>query len=58
MEHYSFYNLGLGAFFWSSTVYRSPDARYVDLFYYNAYISFNDYSKEFGFSVRCVKDYN
>ncbi|NUN10524.1 MAG: hypothetical protein HUU54_15220, partial [Ignavibacteriaceae bacterium] len=44
------------AYFWSSTEYSSTRARSIDLYYSNAYISFDYYYEEYGFSVRCVKD--
>lgn len=52
----SFYNIEEDAFFWSSTVYRSPDALYRFLFFsYNSIRRFpSKYSA--GMSVRCIKD--
>ena len=50
-------NIGFIAYFWSSTEhYKSEDAYYRLLNWYNSGISRNDYSKRNGFSVRCLKD--
>lgn len=47
---------GYSACFWSSTEYSSYDVYYMRLFYYrdDAYLS--NFSKNRGFSVRCLKD--
>jgi uncharacterized protein (TIGR02145 family) len=54
----NFYNLGIITFFWSSTEYYTYFAYDVDLYNNNSSIIwFNNYfSKEDGFSVRCLKD--
>jgi uncharacterized protein (TIGR02145 family) len=52
----SFFSLGLGAIFWSST---ENDATYADNVYLygdNSGISFSDDNKGSGISVRCAKD--
>ncbi|NUN07914.1 MAG: hypothetical protein HUU54_01930 [Ignavibacteriaceae bacterium] len=51
-----FVSLSDFAYFWSSTEYSSPYARFIGLDYNGANITFNYYYKEFGFSVRCVED--
>ena len=52
----NYYNEGNYAFFWSSTEYFSYDAYYMYLFYNidNAYL--DGYDKNYGLSVRCLKD--
>ena len=54
----SFASLGYYAYFWSSTENSSSGARFVYLYYAYAGIGFYGYDKEYGFSVRCVKDSN
>ena len=51
-----FYNIGLNAYFWSSTTLSSLSAWYMTLVSSNSftYLSFNYYA--YGFSVRCIKD--
>lgn len=44
------------AYFWSSTEVSSTYARYLYLNLNNNNICLADYGKEFGFSVRCIKD--
>jgi uncharacterized protein (TIGR02145 family) len=53
----NFYNLGASTYFWSSTEDFTYGAYYMGLYYYdsNIYYIINIY-KEYGFSVRCVKD--
>ena len=50
--------MGVYAHFWSSTEYNSDDAYYMLLFHDDgrAYLEYEYYGKNDGFSVRCVKD--
>lgn len=52
-----FENLGYDAYFWSSKEYDAPSASNLNLNYDDniIYLGLND-DKEYGFSVRCVKD--
>jgi uncharacterized protein (TIGR02145 family) len=52
----NFYVLGSYAYFWSSTNYGSSYAYYMHMNYLDSYIGFASYYKNFGFSVRCIKD--
>ncbi|SHN07480.1 major paralogous domain-containing protein [Fibrobacter sp. UWR3] len=47
---------GYGAYFWSSTEDDSDDAYVMNLYYSGAGAGLGGYSKDRGFSVRCVKD--
>jgi len=48
-----YYNLG---FFWSSSQMLTSYAWYRELSYSSAYVYRYNFSKEYGFSVRCLKD--
>ena len=52
-----FENLGYEAYYWSSKEYDGSNASHLDLYYDDnlIYLGLNDY-KEYGFSVRCLKD--
>jgi len=52
----NFYDLGLNAYFWSSTESSSNYAWYRLLSYYYAYVLRSNSSKQDGFSVRLVRD--
>ncbi len=54
----SFYGAGDNAYFWSATLYASyPNYAYLRrLYYYNAYVNRYNYSKSYGYSVRCLRD--
>jgi uncharacterized protein (TIGR02145 family) len=52
----SFDGLGVVAFFWSSTESESNSAWYRGLGYINSIVYRGSNSKQFGFSVRCVRD--
>ena len=53
----SFYSDGNYAYFWSSTEYYSNCASYyMNLGSNNDYADLNNYGKDCGFSVRCLKD--
>jgi uncharacterized protein (TIGR02145 family) len=52
----SFFNLGANAYFWSSTGYGAKIAGYLYLYYNGSSISLGSGIKDYGFSVRCVKD--
>ena len=49
-------DLGYYATFWSSTEYDSYHAWYRYLYYINSGVGRLSYTKQFGFSVRCVRD--
>jgi|ERR1035437_280514 uncharacterized protein (TIGR02145 family) len=51
-----FGHLGYVTNFWSSTEDNATYAHYMDLFYNVSSVSVDSLDKEFGFSVRCVKD--
>ncbi len=51
-----FYYLGYGTLFWSSTEYNASGANALHLKYYSSNILFYIYTKELGFSVRCLKN--
>ena len=52
----SFYNAGSSAIFWSSTQYGSYYAWSRDLYYNRANVDRCNDSKDYGFSVRCLRD--
>ena len=52
----NFYNLGSGAYLWSSTEYDATYAYGMDLYSSSSDINFTNYYKGYGFSVRCLKD--
>jgi uncharacterized protein (TIGR02145 family) len=51
-----YYSEGSWANFWSSTEYNGNYAYYMYLYYYYDYAFLKDDNKNFGFSVRCLKD--
>jgi len=51
-----FYPIGLTCNMWSSTAYSSTNAYHRHLAYNEYYFSQNNYPKNSGFSVRCIKD--
>jgi uncharacterized protein (TIGR02145 family) len=52
----AFFDLGNGAYFWSSTEYNGYGSWYCNLNCNNSQVSRHDCYKLSGFSVRCVKD--
>jgi len=52
------YYEGNYAYFWSSTEYLSYYAYYMRLYYGIGYASLYNYYKNYGYSVRCVKDHD
>jgi uncharacterized protein (TIGR02145 family) len=52
----SFNYIGESGFWWSSTEYRANYAWFRYLFYGNGNVSRSNFSKRFGFSVRCLRD--
>jgi len=52
----SFYFIGLNGYWWSATEYNATSAWYRNMCYGISGVSRDDGSKEFGFSVRCVRD--
>ncbi len=54
-EGYFFY-LNIKGFFWSSTMYSAANIYYMDLYYNGSRVYFSNSSKEYGFSIRCIKD--
>ena len=55
-SHYSFDGSGNCAYFWSSTESGSSYAYGRSLYYDGAYVDSNGYSKNLGYSVRCLRD--
>jgi len=55
-NYFYFYQLGLNTNFWNSTAYDTINSYYIRLYYNNSNIYLNSTNKEFGFSVRCLKD--
>jgi len=51
-----FNDIGKFGFWWSVTEYDTDNAYYRNVYYTVANVGRNNFSKEFGFSVRCVKD--
>jgi uncharacterized protein (TIGR02145 family) len=52
----SFYYIRLNAFFWSATEYDNYYAWYRELSFNNGNVYRVNYFKQYGFSVRCLKD--
>lgn len=52
----SFYGIGDGGGWWSSTEFNTSNAWGRDLYYYIGNVNRNPYSKGNGFSVRCLRD--
>jgi len=52
----AFYNLGNSAYFWSSQEFDDSNAQYMDFSLNDSNFYFNNLSKGFGASVRCLKD--
>jgi uncharacterized protein (TIGR02145 family) len=53
----TFHYIGSDGYWWSSTEYSSTTAWYQTMYYSLSYIFRYNYHKEYGFSVRCVRDY-
>ena len=51
-----FLYLGYYTYFWSSSEYDAAYAYFLTLYYDDSYISLSNNRKDYGFSVRCVKD--
>ena len=51
-----FNDLSYNAYFWSSTEESSSYARGIYLSYNDSHINFDMSNKDYGFSVRCIKD--
>ncbi len=52
----TFYSLGFSTSFWSSSEISAFFALYLDLSYNDSLINLYPNNKDFGFSVRCIKD--
>ena len=52
----SFINIGFNGFWWSSTAYNPDYSWYFQLNYDTEYINAANFHKQYGFSVRCVRD--
>ena len=52
----TFYGIGNSGYWWSATEYSSNSAWYRDLDFQSSGIVRHGYGKQFGFSVRCVRD--
>ncbi|MCX6335640.1 MAG: T9SS type A sorting domain-containing protein [Bacteroidia bacterium] len=57
-RHYdgTYYYVGYGGYWWSSTEYSATTAWYRHMTYYNTNVLRGDYDKRNGFSVRCMKN--
>ena len=51
-----FYAIGYLGLWWSSTEYSSTNVWYRCLDYYDGYVEVDNYDKQRGFSVRCLRD--
>jgi len=51
-----FYGIGYYGYWWSSTEHSTSTAWYRGLYYYYSTVGRGNYFKEYGFSVRCVRD--
>lgn len=51
----TFLNINVAAYLWSSTENQSLSAVCLNLTYYNSSISFWNFTKDYGMSIRCVK---
>jgi uncharacterized protein (TIGR02145 family) len=52
----SFDYAGFGTYFWSATQNSGYDAYYRDVYYINPYVNRYNGGKNYGFSVRCLRD--
>ena len=52
----TFYNLNSYAYFWSSSISTTTSAFIMYMFYYDNLLNIYDYNKDYGISVRCLKD--
>ena len=52
----AFINVGYNGYWWSSTENDTTNAWYRFLLYFNGGINRYNYNKQFGFSVRCLRD--
>ncbi len=53
----AFNSIGTSGLWWSSTESSSNSAWYRNLYYYNGNVYvYNNYGKQYGFSVRCLRD--
>jgi len=52
----TFYSIGFGGSWWSATEYDTANAWDRFLYYYGSYANRNYFGKNYGFSVRCVRD--
>lgn len=52
----AFIGVGSIGYWWSSTEYGATSAWYRSMYFYFADVSRSYYNKEYGFSVRCVRD--
>ena len=51
-----FFFLDIRGFFWSSTMYNTINIQYTNLNHNGSRIYFSNTLKEYGFSIRCIKD--
>jgi uncharacterized protein (TIGR02145 family) len=52
----TYYGMGDGGYFWSSSEIGTNFAWYRYLYYTHSDVSQNYYDKRFGYSIRCLKD--
>ena len=51
-----FYLIGNNGYWWSSSQLNTYSAWYRNLYFNDDYVYRNDYLKDYGFSVRCLRD--
>lgn len=51
-----YYHEGWAANFWTSTANDDQNAHFIYMYYNSDNAGFKSLNKDFGFSVRCVKD--
>jgi len=49
-------SIGDNGHFWSATEWSSNNARFRTLYYSGVLLGRNDQNKQYGFSVRCIRD--
>jgi uncharacterized protein (TIGR02145 family) len=52
----TYYYIGSYGYWWCSTEYSTPNAWNRSMYYGNANVNRVDYDKQYGFSVRCLRD--
>ena len=52
-----FQDIGIGGNWWSSIDYSTQQAWYLEMYNCYSYARINRYTKQYGYSVRCIKNY-